>query len=149
MVDMSKAAVETRREREAEEGGRRQAQENLRARQDQMYEQSMRVHHSTSESYMENVIEKQTDEIAHEQAVSEIVAEKEAKERQEAAGGGAAGAGQPAEEVVGELVAGFLLPGVERHRVRQEVQLEERRFVDAAHTSMAESVEDSQGPGHK
>ena len=39
-----------------------------------------------------------------------------------------------------DLVASFLLPEVERQRVRQQVQQEERRFVDAAHNTIDGAV---------
>jgi hypothetical protein len=132
----SVAAVGMRREREAEEGGRRQAQANLRARQDQMYEQSMRVHHSTAETYMEGVLDKKASEVAHDQAVREMVQGKAAREAREAAGE----AEGPAEQVVGELVSGFLLPEVSRQHERERAQAEEQRFMDAAHGTVAMAV---------
>eukprot|EP00937_MAST-01D_sp_MAST-1D-sp2_P002485 g2485.t1 len=133
---MAGKARDERRTREAEEGGRRQAEDAVRAREDDMYEQVVRTHQGAAESYVEELMAMQADALAHEKAVSEhssrpSTAASDA-ERDELAGAGGD---------VKELVASFLLPEVERQRVRQQVQLEERRFVDAAHGTIEGAVE--------
>ena len=45
-------------------------------------------------------------------------------------------------EVVKDLVASFLMPEVDRQAIQQQVELEERRFVNAASGAIKEMVED-------
>merc|ERR1719174_1095394 len=68
---MAGAAGDERRVREAEEGGRRQAEDAVRSREDQMYEQVVRTHQGAADSYVDELMAGQVDELAHEQAVSE------------------------------------------------------------------------------
>jgi len=132
-------AQKTRTKREAEEGGRRQAEENLRAREDMMYRQVMRVHQGTAESYTSELLAEKTDEVAHSQAVAEVTGNAAAV----APIANLAGTSEEQQDdTIRDLVASFLLPEVERHRVRQQIQEEEKRFVDAAHKSIQQIVQD-------
>ena len=123
-------AREERREREAEEGGRRQAEDAVRGREDQMYEQVVRVHQGTAESYVDELMAMQADAIAHE-ALSETSSRPSSAASNASRGGEESVGGE-----VKQLVASFFLPVVDRQRVRQQVQQEERRFVDAAHSTI-------------
>ena len=112
-------AVDAQKERtvrEAEEGGRRQAEENLRAREDMMLRQVTRVHQGTAESYTQELLSEQVDSAAHSQAVAEIAGNA-------AAVAPVPGGGGEEDETIRDLVASFLLPEVERHRVRQQSEL--------------------------
>jgi hypothetical protein len=106
-------AQKERTVREAEEGGRRQAEENLRAREDMMLRQVTRVHQGTAESYTQELLSEQVDSAAHSQAVAEIAGNA-------AAVAPVPGGGGEEDETIRDLVASFLLPEVERHRVRQQ-----------------------------
>jgi len=130
-------AQKTRVEREAEEGGRRQAEENLRSRQDQLFQQVMQVHQGTADSFTDELLSERTDSVAYEQAISEIMQNEEAMAPVVAMKDQSQGEN---DSTVRDLVASFLLPEVERHRVRQRVQSAERRFVDAAHKSIDDVV---------
>lgn len=55
-------AFRVRRVREAEESGRRQAEENVRARQDLVYRQLQRVHNQTADSYVDELLAKVVDQ---------------------------------------------------------------------------------------
>lgn len=55
---MVRLAENDRRKREAEESGRRQAEEILRSREDLLYEQTMNVHHGTIDSYLQGILSK-------------------------------------------------------------------------------------------
>ena len=55
---MVRLAGNDRRKREAEESGRRQAEEILRSREDLLYEQTMNVHHGTIDSYLQGILSK-------------------------------------------------------------------------------------------
>eukprot|EP00753_Platysulcus_tardus_P015910 PLAT5336.4.p1 GENE.PLAT5336.4~~PLAT5336.4.p1 ORF type:complete len:717 (+),score=376.62 PLAT5336.4:82-2232(+) len=120
-------AEDGRRLREAEETGRRHAEKQLRARQDAVYRQVMRVHTETASSYLNDLLSGTMSTMAMEKASAE------------AAGGPVAGAAAdepPKDVVVRDLVASFLLPEVERQRVKEQLAVEEKRFVDAAHRSI-------------
>jgi len=139
LMGIAADADAVRVKREAEEGGRRQAEENLRAREDMMYRQVMRVHQGTAETYTQELLGEKVDEVAHQQAVAEVTGNAAAV----APISNLAGASEEEQDgTIRDLVASFLLPEVERHRIRQQIQEEEKRFVDAAHKSIAAIVQD-------
>ena len=53
------------------ESGRRQAEERLRAREDEMFRQVMGVHQGTVDSYLEEVLTSTVEEAAQAQAITE------------------------------------------------------------------------------
>ena len=58
---MVRLAEEERRRREAEESGRRQAEQTLRAREDVLYQVLMGVHQGSVDSYLQNIVAKTID----------------------------------------------------------------------------------------
>jgi hypothetical protein len=137
---------QTRRRRESAESGRRQAEEELRLREDNLYRQVMRAHQGSAASFVESLVGEAVEAQASLQAVAEvknqpgvapplIEADAVASRASSAADKDAA-----TEPVVRSLVASFLLPEVERHRVMDAVHTEEKRFVDAAHKTISQGV---------
>jgi len=53
---MVRLAEDDRRQREAQESGRRQAEQVLRMREDKLYDELMRVHQGSVDSYLQNII---------------------------------------------------------------------------------------------
>lgn len=136
LVNMAEA---TRRQREAEESGRRQAEQQLRAREAVMFQQVLRVHQGTADTFLDEAFQDAIEDESKKQAVVEVKVQRGALapivDKLEAAR-------NDPDVVVRDLVASFLLPEVERHRVQHRIQLEERRFVDAAHKSIYQVVKD-------
>lgn len=136
---MAVKAEELRRKREAQESGRRQAEEMLRRRHDEMFRQLMGVHHQTVDSYVDELIDEMSDTAAADAALKEIslshsvmnpiINQLEAGNAQES-------------DVIRDLLSSMLLPEVEKRMVRREIEMEERRFVDAAHKSITSMMSD-------
>jgi len=136
---MAWKAEELRRKREAEESGRRQAEEMLRRRHDEMFRQLMGVHHQTVDSYVDELIEEMSDTAAADAALKEIslshsvmnpiMNQLEAGNTKES-------------DVIRDLLSSMLLPEVEKRMLRREIEMEERRFVDAAHKSITNMMSD-------
>ena len=136
---MAAKAEELRRKREAEESGRRQAEEMLRRRHDEMFRQLMGVHHQTVDSYVDELIDEMSDTAAADAALKEIslshavmnpiINQLETGSAEES-------------DVIRDLLSSMLLPEVEKRMVRREVEMEERRFVDAAHKSIQNMMSD-------
>jgi hypothetical protein len=59
---MVRLAEDDRRKREAQESGRRQAEQVLRQREDVLYGELMRVHQGSVDSYLQNIITKTIDD---------------------------------------------------------------------------------------
>eukprot|EP00927_Polykrikos_kofoidii_P056045 TRINITY_DN50229_c0_g1_i1.p1 TRINITY_DN50229_c0_g1~~TRINITY_DN50229_c0_g1_i1.p1 ORF type:complete len:703 (-),score=151.85 TRINITY_DN50229_c0_g1_i1:483-2591(-) len=126
---MVKLAERERQLRQAQESGRRQAEERLREREDEMFRQIMGVHQGTVDSYLEEVLTSTVDQAAQSRALTEarlraskinqVVDTLEASQ-------------QDPEVVVRELVHSFMLPHVQREVVERRVAVEERRFATAA-----------------
>eukprot|EP00743_Colponemidia_sp_Colp-15_P003486 GILK01003764.1.p1 GENE.GILK01003764.1~~GILK01003764.1.p1 ORF type:complete len:665 (+),score=144.46 GILK01003764.1:160-2154(+) len=135
---MVKLAERDRRMREAEESGRRQAEEQLRAREDELFRQVMGVHHGTVDSYLQSIITESVSKASAKQAMEEakLKAERinkivDALEEQY----------NSPETIVKELVNSFLLPEVQREKVQRNVQLQERRFIEAAHRTIRKTMD--------
>jgi len=126
---MVKLAERDRQLRQAQESGRRQAEERLREREDEMFRQIMGVHQGTVDSYLEDVLTNTVEQAAQTRALTEarlkaakinqVVDTLEATE-------------QEPEVVVRELVHSFALPHVQREVVQRRVASENKKFSEAA-----------------
>ncbi|KAF1790428.1 MAATS1 domain [Phytophthora cactorum] len=65
-------ATEERRAREVEEGGRRQAEDLLREREDEVFRRVMQVHQETSRDFVDDVLEEIALEQSHAQALNQL-----------------------------------------------------------------------------
>ncbi|ETK96508.1 hypothetical protein L915_00786 [Phytophthora nicotianae] len=138
-------ATEERRVREVEEGGRRQAEDLLREREDEVFRRVMQVHQETSRDFVNDILEEIALEQSHAQALNElhirsagvdgIVLQLEDEMDSD-------------ETVVRELVASFLLPHVQRQHVRRQVTLEQKKYVTAAHALLTEMAANMSHPTH-
>ncbi|XP_053733216.1 cilia- and flagella-associated protein 91 isoform X1 [Synchiropus splendidus] len=124
-------AERDRRMREAEESGRRQAEERRRIEEDEIFRQVVQVHQETVDSYLEDVILDAVDQTADKQAREEV--HKMAREVNDIAYAmeESRNTHQP-EEIVSELVYSFLIPEVEKTRVRHAVHQKQLRHLQAA-----------------
>ncbi|XP_002131776.2 cilia- and flagella-associated protein 91-like [Ciona intestinalis] len=136
----SMLAERRRRIREAEESGRRQVEERRRREEDEIFKQLMKVHQSTVDTYLEDIIITAVDKTADEQARQEIRDQAdtindvayELEERRTLL---------QSEEIVSELVHSFLLPEVLKVDSRQRVKLEQRKHLLAAHRILHATTE--------
>lgn len=162
---MVKLADRTRRMREAEESGRRQAELKRREREDEVFRQVMQVQQESIDSYLENIIvdsiDQASSDIARDQVreyatrLNAIVDEFELKcvlifytisypciiinsifsKFREQHGE------DPSQAIVADLVASFLIPEVERATVRGMVkQQQSSRLLHAAHSAVNQTL---------
>jgi len=129
-------AERDRQLRQAQESGRRQAEERLREREDEMFRQIMGVHQGTVDSYLEDVLSNTVEQAAQSRALTEARL-KAAKINQvvdtlEAST-------QDPEVVVRELVHSFNLPHVQREVVNRRIAVENKRFSEAARGALDET----------
>jgi len=135
---MVKLAERDRRLRQAQESGRRQAEERLREREDEMFRQIMGVHQGTMDSYLEDIITATVDEAAKSGAIAEahLQAEKINKmvdimESQDASSA----------HEVRDLVGSFVLPHVPREIVQRRVKsIDSRKYRQAAWAALEDSM---------
>jgi len=129
-------AERDRQLRQAQESGRRQAEERLREREDEMFRQIMGVHQGTVDSYLEDVLTNTVEQAAQSRALTEARL-KAAKINQvvdtiEAAE-------QDPEVVVRELVHSFNIPHVQREVVKRDIATKNKRFSEAARGALNET----------
>uniref|UniRef100_A0A8D0HE51 Cilia- and flagella-associated protein 91 n=1 Tax=Sphenodon punctatus TaxID=8508 RepID=A0A8D0HE51_SPHPU len=125
-------AERQRRIREAEESGRRQVEERRRREEDEIFKQMIKVHQSTVDSYLEDIILNSMENTAEEQAREEIqrVAVEinniayEMQDRQ---------THLQSEEIVAELVNSFLIPEIQKTAIKEKVRKSQRKHIHAAH----------------
>ncbi len=104
------------------------------------YRQLMVVHHQTVDSFVDELLDGVTESTAAETALAEVVLAGGRRLQAPGAvganggggGGGGGGAGADDDEVIRDLVASMVLPGVEREMVRLQAAAEGRQYVDAA-----------------
>jgi len=130
---LSRVAGETRRIREAEEGGRRQAEEAIRAREEMVFAQIMRVYQGSAQTFVEEVIKESVTNASSEEALKQLSSSGTAFTNLLAEGGGSQN-----EAVMKELSVALLYPEVKRARSAQLKQKREQRFTDAAEKSLSQ-----------
>ena len=142
IAQMVAGGERTRRTREAEESGRRQAEEAVRNREDEVFTQMMKVHQGTVESFVDEVSSETIDQVSSERALREAGVAHEELQSVLLGGGGGGGPGgeMDGRVVVRDLVAQFLMPEVDRQHLQRQVEMEEKRFVNAAQQSITEMV---------
>lgn len=133
---MVKLAERDRQDRQAQESGRRQAEERLRAREDEMFRQVMGVHQGTVDSYLEEVLTNTVEQAAQSRALTE--ARLKAAKINQVVDTLEATAQEP-EVVVRELVHSFNLPHVQREVVQRRAAAENKRFSEAARGALDET----------
>eukprot|EP00730_Choanoeca_flexa_P000263 TRINITY_DN10121_c0_g1_i1.p1 TRINITY_DN10121_c0_g1~~TRINITY_DN10121_c0_g1_i1.p1 ORF type:complete len:756 (+),score=215.63 TRINITY_DN10121_c0_g1_i1:127-2268(+) len=135
-------AERERRMREAEEAGRRQVEEQHRQRNDEVFRQVMQTHATTIDSFLEDIVLQAQDRVADDQARA-YVREQAAKinaAATEAHESGYDGTELGAHAIASELVTSFLLPEVEKETQREQVQRDQRKFLQSAHQTIAAST---------
>ncbi|XP_077985576.1 cilia- and flagella-associated protein 91-like isoform X2 [Glandiceps talaboti] len=138
----SMLAERQRRIREAEESGRRQLEERRRREEDEIFKQVVKVHQNSVDTYLEDIILMSVDNTADKQARTEIqdFAEKindvayEMEDRRTKL---------DSEEIVSELVHGFLLPEVRKQTVKDKVKSQQRKHLLAAHKVIHKDSEET------
>ncbi|XP_074856668.1 cilia- and flagella-associated protein 91 isoform X2 [Carettochelys insculpta] len=133
-------AERQRRIREAEESGCRQVEERRRREEDEIFKQVVKVHQSTVDSYLEDVILNSMESTAEEQAreeiqkmaveINDIAYEMESRRTH-----------LQSEEIVAELVYGFLIPEVQKISVKEKVRQSQRKHINAAHQIIHRSTD--------
>lgn len=133
---MVRLAENERRKREAEESGKRQAENVLRNRQDVLYKELMSVHQGSVDSYLQAILTKTIDNTSSLQAYQE--AKLKVKTINEFLDNVEKKKNNP-EVIIKDLVSSFLIPDVERKKVEREVQFKERRFLEAARKTIKQA----------
>ncbi|XP_062905921.1 cilia- and flagella-associated protein 91 isoform X2 [Mobula hypostoma] len=125
-------AERRRRIREAEESGLRQVEERRRREEDEIFKQVVKVHQTTVDSYLEDILLKSIQNTAEDQARQEI--RKKADEINDIAYEiEQHRTNLQSEEIVSELVHGFLIPEAHKMIMRDRVRLFQSRHRLAAH----------------
>ncbi|XP_027018389.2 cilia- and flagella-associated protein 91-like isoform X2 [Tachysurus fulvidraco] len=138
-------AERDRRLREAEESGRRQVEERRRREEDEIFRQVMKVHQATVDHYLEDVILNSIDQTSEAQAREEIhqfaeelnnitYAMEEMRNNEQS------------EAIVAQLVYSFLIPEVQKVKVREKVKQSQRRHLHAAHSLIHDTDSSSTSP---
>jgi hypothetical protein len=148
---LAQRADNERRQREAEEAGRRQAEERLRGRSDEVYKQVMAAHLGAARTFVDEIMESSIDEAARRQAIVELQDDGGLNEamasslKRESAGLAEAVCADAAvasnkTAFVKDLVASFLTPSVELMQNKEEERDDEKHLSDAAQKALAENI---------
>ncbi|XP_078088181.1 cilia- and flagella-associated protein 91 [Mustelus asterias] len=125
-------AERRRRIREAEESGLRQVEERRRREEDEIFKQVVKVHQTTVDSYLEDILLKSVEDTAEDQARQEIsrmadeindIAYEIEQHRTHL----------QSQEIVSELVHSFLIPEAHKIIMRDRVKQFQSRHLLVAH----------------
>lgn len=114
IAGMVRLAEDVRRKREAEESGRRQAEQILREREDVLYQELMSVHQGSVDSYLQNIFGNTIDKTSSMQAFQE--AKLKAQTLNKFIDKVESKKNRP-EVLIKDLVSSFLIPDVQRKQV--------------------------------
>ncbi|XP_074530428.1 cilia- and flagella-associated protein 91 isoform X2 [Halichoeres trimaculatus] len=135
-------AERDRRQREAEESGRRQVEDRRRREEDEIFRQVVQVHQETLDLYLEDIILDTLEQTADQHAREEI--HRRAQEVNDIAYAMEESINSlQSEEIVSELVHSFLIPEVEKVTVRQRVHQRQLRHLQAARSIIQNTAEHS------
>jgi len=134
---MVRLAEDVRRKREAEESGRRQAEQVLRDREDVLYQELMGVHQGSVDSYLQTIFHNTIDRTTSFQALQE--AKLKAQTLNKFIDKVESKKNNP-EVLIKDLVSSFLIPDVQRKQVQKAVQDEEKKFLEAARKTIQSAV---------
>ena len=134
-------AENERRKREAEEMGRRQAENILRDRQDIMTRELQEVNQATMDSYINSLFTNTVNKVSKKQIMKEIeikanklnkivdsIENKFVKD----------------DIKVRDLVSSFIFPEIERKKKQDQIELEEKRFIERAKVAINASLTNAQ-----
>lgn len=134
---MVRLAEERRRKQESEESGRRQAEEVLRGREDTLYQEVVTAHQTTVDSYLTHLfgtaVRDASEQQAREEAylrsyqINRLLDQIETRMNRP-------------EVIVRDLVHSFLIPEIDRRRLRRGIALEEKRHLFTARKMMEEAA---------
>lgn len=137
IAGMVRLAEDVRRKREAEESGRRQAEQVLRDREDVLYQELMSVHQGSVDSYLQTIFQNTIDRTTSFQALQE--AKLKAQTLNKFIDKVESKKNNP-EVLIKDLVSSFLIPDVQRKQVQKSVQDEEKKFLEAARKTIQSAV---------
>jgi hypothetical protein len=118
IANMVRIAEDIRRKREAEESGRRQAEQILRDREDVMYSELMSVYQGSVDSYLQNIFDRTIDKSSSMQAFQE--AKLKAQTLNKYLDKVENKKNRP-EVLIKDLVSSFLIPDVQRKQVQKQL----------------------------
>jgi hypothetical protein len=130
-------AENDRRVREADERGRRQAEQVLEHREDVLYGEVMRVHQGTVDTFL-NVTFGNALEIASSRQAGMMA--KLRKEKVDTQIENLENKSSKPQSVIRDLLLAFLIPNIQRNKIQEQIQVEEKRFAETAKKSLKQSL---------
>lgn len=132
-------ATRSRRIREAEEAGRRQAEDMLRQKQEVYYREIMSVHRATADRYLSEIFDQAVDttvdrNASHQASVKAHVLDAMVESIENDY--------NDPEVVVMDLLSTFLIPEVDRRKRQSTDDIASRRYVDASHSAVLSAIGD-------
>jgi len=130
-------AENDRRKREAEETGRRQAEDTLSKREDLLYQEIMKVHQGTVDTFLDTLFHNAIETASSRQGGMMSNIRKEKIERQIES---LENKHSKPQAIIKDLVASFLIPNIQKNKLQKRIALEERRFEETAKRTMVSTL---------
>eukprot|EP00331_Platyophrya_macrostoma_P030688 CAMPEP_0176453828 /NCGR_PEP_ID=MMETSP0127-20121128/29490_1 /TAXON_ID=938130 /ORGANISM="Platyophrya macrostoma, Strain WH" /LENGTH=552 /DNA_ID=CAMNT_0017842801 /DNA_START=223 /DNA_END=1881 /DNA_ORIENTATION=+ len=130
-------AENDRRTREAEERGRRQAQQILENREDVLFNEIMNMHQGTVDTYLSRMVGDAVEKASSRQAGMMAKIRKEEIDKQIEK---LENKQSKPPSVIKDLLLSFLIPNIQRSKVQKQIAIEEKRFIESAKRSVKETL---------
>jgi len=130
-------AEQDRRRREAEESGRRQAEQILGLREDHLFKELMSVHQGRVDNYLQDIIVNAIDNASTKQAYDE--AQLKVKRLNKLLDKMENKKNKP-QQIVKDLMSSFLIPDIQRRKLQKQVQFEQKRYMESARKAIQSSI---------
>lgn len=134
---MVNIAENDRRTREAEERGRRQAEETLQRREDLLYQEIMKMHQGSVDTYLDMMMNNALESASSRQANQMATLKKEKIDNQIE---NLENKHSRPQAIIKDLLTSFLIPNIQRNKLQKRVELEERRFAETAKATLATTI---------
>lgn len=135
MMSRMKHAAGDRRDRETAESGRRQAEERVRAREDEVYRQVVRTHYGSASSLVDSVVDSTIESESTGAAMQQLRQDPSVVQSLLAADASEGDTGAT------DVVASFLAPALEQLDDKQDAAEADVPFIEAAHKTVGDAVE--------
>ena len=135
-------AENERRKREAEEMGRRQAENILRDREDLLTKEIQEVNQATMDSYINSLFTNTVNKVSKKQVIKEI--EIKANKLNKIVDSIETKLVKEDDVRIRDLVSSFIIPEIERKKKTDQIELEEKRFLERAKVAIVTSLGNAQ-----
>jgi len=130
-------AEKERSERESQETNRRKHEEEERIKKEKIQSETIYIHNDTVSTFLSTIFAECAEKLAHKQAQNDIIKERTTENALQNRS-----LVTPEESHIKDLVRSFLLPQVKRELLKKQIDINQNKFINSAHSSLFSVLSD-------